>query len=58
MRLLDNPVCSPDLNPIENLWGGIVAKVYEGGRQCLTILELKNAILEAWKKYLRYHFRN
>ena len=32
IRLLDNPACSPDLNPIENLWGLIVAKVYEGGR--------------------------
>ena len=31
IRLLDHPACSPDLNPIENLWGLIVAKVYEGG---------------------------
>ena len=31
IRLLDHPTCSPDLNPMENLWGLIVAKVYEGG---------------------------
>ena len=31
IRLLDHPVCSPDLSPIEDLWGLIVAKVYEGG---------------------------
>ena len=31
LRLLDHPACSPDLNPIENLWRLIVAKVYEGG---------------------------
>ena len=31
IRLLDYPMFSPDLNPIENLWGLIVAKVYEGG---------------------------
>ena len=31
IRLFDHPACSPDLNPIENLWGLIVAKVYEGG---------------------------
>ena len=28
---LDRLACSPDLNPRENLWGLIVAKVYEGG---------------------------
>ena len=44
IRLLDHPACSPDLNPIENLWELIVAKVYEGGRQYSTISELKNAI--------------
>ena len=27
IRLLDCPVCSPDLNPIENLWRLIVTKV-------------------------------
>ena len=31
IRLLDHPACSPNLNPIENLRGLIVAKVYEGG---------------------------
>ena len=50
IRLLDHPACSPDLSPIENLWGLIVAKVYEGGRQYSAISELKNAILDAWEK--------
>ena len=49
-RLLDYPACSLDLNPIENLWGLIIAKVYEGGRQYSAISELKNAILDAWGK--------
>ena len=31
IRLLDHPACSQDLNPIEDLWELIVAKVYEGG---------------------------
>ena len=52
IRLFDLPVCSPDLSPIENLWGLIVAKVYEGGRQYSAISELKNAILDAWEKIL------
>ena len=42
IRLLDHPACSPDLNPIENLWGLIVAKVYEGGWQYSATSELKN----------------
>ena len=42
--------CSPDFNPIENLWGLIVTKVYEGGRQYSAISKLKNAILDAWEK--------
>ena len=58
IRLLDRPVCSPDLSPIKNLWGLIVTKVYEGGRQHSAIYELKNAILDAWKKYLWFNFRN
>ena len=33
IRLLDHPTCSLDLKPIENLWGLIVAKVYECRRQ-------------------------
>ena len=58
IRLLDHPVCSPDLNPTENLSGLIVAKVYEGGRQYSAIFQLKIPILDAWEKYLRFNFRN
>ena len=29
IRLLDRPVCSPELNHRENVWGLIIAKVYE-----------------------------
>ena len=58
IRLLDHPACSSDLKPIEILWGLIIAKVYEGGRQYSAISELKNAILDAWEKYLRFYFRN
>ena len=47
IKLLDHPACSPDLSPIENLRGLIVAKVYEGGQQYSAISELKNTILDA-----------
>ena len=49
IRLLDHPVCSPDVNHLENLWGLIVAIVYEGGQQYSAISELKNAILDTKK---------
>ena len=50
IRLLDQLACSPNLNPVENLLGLIVAKVYKGGRQYSAISELKYTILDAWEK--------
>lgn len=46
--LLPWPSCSPDLNPVENLWGIIVRRIYANNRQYQTIQELKSAIQEAW----------
>lgn len=46
--VLDWPACSPDLNPIENLWGWLVRQVYAGGKQYDNILDLKNAIRDGW----------
>ena len=43
-------MCSPDSNPIGNLQGLIVAKVYEGSQQYSAISKLKNAILDEWEK--------
>ena len=37
-------------SPIKNLWGLIVAEVYEDGWQYSAISELKNAILDTWEK--------
>ena len=47
IRLPDYSECCPDINPIENLWGLIVAKVYERGLHYSLISELKNVILDA-----------
>ena len=47
VRLLHHLVCSWDNDHIENVWGLIVANVYEEGPQYSVISELKNVILDA-----------
>lgn len=46
--VMEWPAISPDLNPIENLWGILSARVYANGRQFDTLLQLKTAIQEEW----------
>ena len=41
----DWPPYSPDLNPIENLWGWLVRKVYANGRQFDSVDEIKREIV-------------
>ncbi len=48
ITVLDWPSCSPDLNPMENLWGILVRKIYKNGRQFQAPDQLKKAILKAW----------
>ncbi|CDF33202.1 unnamed protein product [Chondrus crispus] len=46
--VMDWPAKSPDLNPIENLWGLLARAVYAGCRQFDNVEELKEAVWEAW----------
>lgn len=48
ITVMEWPACSPDLNPIENLWGILASKVYENGRQFNTVIELKDCIKGSW----------
>lgn len=48
VRLLDWPARSPDLNPMENLWGYLSQKVYAHGRQYSSKRELEEAIFREW----------
>lgn len=48
LRILDWPARSPDLNPIENLWGILAYRVYGQGKQYSTIEELERAVYSAW----------
>ena len=42
--------CSPDLNPIENLWGILPQRVYSESRQFSKMNELKDALFKEWLK--------
>lgn len=46
--ILEWPPNSPDLNPIENLWGLLARTVYANGRQFSNKEELKVEILMQW----------
>ena len=48
IEVIDWPARSPDLNPIENLWGYLVQKVYKDFRQFDDIECLKEVIAFAW----------
>jgi hypothetical protein len=48
VKWLDWPSRSPDLNPIENLWGIMVRRLYRNGRQFMSVTELKAAIAAEW----------
>jgi hypothetical protein len=44
------PSLSPDLNPMENLWGILVKKVYYNGKQYDNVIDLENAINQSWEE--------
>ncbi|GBM85415.1 Transposable element Tc3 transposase [Araneus ventricosus] len=44
------PAKSPDLNPIENLWGDLARRVYANGRHFTPSIELKSTIEDEWYK--------
>lgn len=51
VEVLQWPALSPDLNPIENLWGILARDVYlNGKRQFNTAADLRKAILQNWSK--------
>lgn len=48
IRVLPWPARSPDLNPMENVWGYLAQKVYAHGRQFHTVDELERTIYAEW----------
>ncbi|CAD7078657.1 unnamed protein product [Hermetia illucens] len=45
---LEWPAYSPDLNPIENVWGWLVRQIYSQDKEYSSRNELKEAIERAW----------
>ncbi|GBM95873.1 Transposable element Tc3 transposase [Araneus ventricosus] len=45
------PLMSPDLNPIENVWDIMSLKVYKNGGQFYSVNALKTATESAWYKF-------
>lgn len=52
------PARSPDLNPIENLWGILARKVYANGKQFKDEDELIGAILKSWNEITQEELEN
>ena len=48
-EVMEWPARSPYLNPIENLWAGLVRDIYDAIRQFYELDDLKEAILYAWE---------
>ncbi len=48
VAVLEWPARSPDVIPIENLWGVLAQKIYNNGRQFDCIDDLKDALMMAW----------
>ena len=44
------PACSPDFNPIVNVWGVLSRQVYNNGKQFHSKSDLENAIRSAWEE--------
>ena len=57
-KLMVWPPCSPDLNPIENLWSIIKRKVYESNQQYTNLEDLWGKIAEVSKKIKPEEIKN
>lgn len=50
INLMKWPARSPDVSPIENVWGNLARRVYQYGRQFNSKNELKSSIVQEWNR--------
>ena len=50
ITVMDWPPLSPDLNPMENVWGLLARTIYKDGRQYQNVQALQQAITESLDK--------
>lgn len=50
IEVLDWPSSSPNLNPIENLWGILARRVYKKGRQFENKGDLEYQLIKTWEE--------
>lgn len=50
IQVMQWPARSPDLNPIENLWGCLARKVYRNARHFSTLEDLKESVCHEWSE--------
>lgn len=53
LTVMEWPSKSPDLNPIENVWGILARAVYAHGRQFANCNDLKTAVVAAWSEIVQ-----
>ncbi|CAO4381353.1 unnamed protein product [Caenorhabditis nigoni] len=58
IKVLEWPACSPDLNPIKNLWGIMARRVYKNCTQYISIQDLKVALQAEWNKITDAELKN
>lgn len=57
-KIMTWPPCSPDLNPIENLWALLKREIYSEGKQYTSLNSVWEAVVAAAQKVDRQQIKN